>query len=117
MVQALQCNSILEQARKARSIKGAPLPQTLINKLVTLAEEKPTYRFIIGSAGTLSRKKSFFRQNHPTLTFYNKAGEEFEFSDYAKAIRLNEIFMAIDFGKSTQEAYIYVYFPFDGAFR
>ena len=110
-------STIRGKAQRARSIKGAPLPEKLIVKLIQLAEENPTYNFSIGSAGSLSRKKSFFKQNHQFLKFYNKNGDEFEYSDYIKEISNNEIFMAVDFGGNTQEAFVYMYFPFDGAFR
>lgn len=118
MVAAVEnSNIITKQAKNARSIKGTPLPEKLINKLNSLAEENPTYTFSIGSAGTLSRKKNFFKQNHQTLHFYNINGDEFKYSDYCKEISANEVFMAIDFGEITQEAFVYVYFPFDGAHK
>ena len=113
---ALNTDNILAQAKRARSIKGTPIPAPLVELLVELSETT-TYRFCIGTAGSLSRKKSFFKKNHPSFKFYNKDGKEFEFSEYAKELTHNELFMGINYMENTFEAFVYVYFPFDGAYR
>lgn len=103
------------QAKRARSLKGALLPTTVIDSLLKIAEQNDEYDFFIGSAHILSRRKAFFIQNRKVLNFFNQNGEPFDFDK--KAIRRNDLFFAIHFMEETKEAFVYVYFPFDSAFR
>lgn len=106
-------SNILEQATRARSVLGTPIPEALITKLVELSKEKSEYYFIIGSANSLSKGMQFFRTKHYDLVFYNKHGEEFEYQSYSKEFTHNEIFMAINYLRNSEEAHVFMYFPHD----
>lgn len=106
-------SNILEQATRARSVLGTQIPEALITKLVELSKEKSEYYFIIGSANSLSKGMQFFRTKHYDLVFYNKHGEEFEYQSYSKEFTHNEIFMAINYLRNSEEAHVFMYFPHD----
>lgn len=108
------CNinaDVMEKAIMARGIKGTPIPRNLISKIVELSQASE-YHFIIGSASTLSRKKSFFYEHKNLLKFYDKTGKEFKLSNDTQ----NEIFMAIYLDENSKEANVYMHFPYDGAY-
>lgn len=106
---------VLEKLCKARSIKGDEIPRNLIAKCIDLFLQNPR-NFIIGSKTSLSRRKSFFDVHKGELKFYNQHGEAFDFSDEAEEVLENEIFMAVS-GSNSEEATVYMYFPYDGAVR
>ena len=106
-------SNILEQATRARSVLGTPIPEALITKLVELSKEKSDYHFMISSAHSLSRGMQFFRAKHCDLVFYNMHGEEFEYQSYRKEFTNHEIFMAINYLHNVGEAHVFMYFPND----
>lgn len=106
-------SNILEQATRARSLVGAPIPSSLITKLVELSNEKSDYHFLIGSANSLSKGMQFFQAKHCDLVFYNERGEEFEYQSYRKEFTHHEIFMAINYLHNVGEAHVFMYFPND----
>lgn len=113
-----QLKEVMERAVMARGIKGAPIPRDLIDKIADLytSSDYEEYNFVIGSSSSLSRTKRFFWEYQNTLKFYDEHGKEFELDDDTEVVTQNEVFMAISFDKSSKEAHVYMYFPYDGAY-
>ena len=106
---------IRKEVLRVRSLKGAPLPETIINKICELQAARPDLYFTIESAHGLIRDIPFFQRYCSSLRFIDERGKYFHFSKKARPVLKDEIFVGIFYPENTDEnkrVRIYARFPF-----